>query len=69
MRRILVGVTGGLASGKSCVAAWLSEAGFRVIDADRLVAELYRPGEPGAAAVREVFGEEFLEAEGGVDHT
>ncbi len=69
MSRVLVGLTGGLASGKSCVAAWLGEAGFRVIDADRLVAELYRPGEPGAAAVREFFGDEFLDAEGGVDHS
>ncbi|MGB6992920.1 MAG: dephospho-CoA kinase, partial [Thermoanaerobaculia bacterium] len=35
-----VGLTGGLAAGKSTVAGWLGEAGFRVIDADRLVAEL-----------------------------
>ena len=63
-----VGLTGGLASGKSTVAGWLAEAGCLVIDADRLVAELYRPGEPGAAAVRQLFGEATLRADGGVDH-
>jgi dephospho-CoA kinase len=63
-----VGLTGGLAAGKSTVAGWLSEAGFRVIDADRLVAELYRPGGEGAVAVTELFGAEFLAADGSVDH-
>jgi dephospho-CoA kinase len=63
-----VGLTGGLAAGKSTVAGWLGEAGFRVVDADRLVAELYRPGGEGAVAVTELFGAEFLTADGSVDH-
>src|ERR1700724_3174940 len=63
-----VGWTGGLASGKSTVGAWLSEAGFRVLDADRIVAELYAPGGAGAAAVRRLFGDEYLDAQGGIDH-
>lgn len=63
-----VGLTGGLGSGKSTVAQWLREAGFEVIDADRLVAELYQPGGEGAAAVRELFGPEMLDERGGVDH-
>ena len=63
-----VGLTGGLAAGKSTVADWLGEAGFRVIDADRLVAELYQPGGEGAVAVTELFGAEFLAADGSVDH-
>ncbi|HVR10882.1 MAG TPA: dephospho-CoA kinase, partial [Thermoanaerobaculia bacterium] len=63
-----VGLTGGLASGKSTVAGWLRDAGFQVIDADRLVAELYRPGEPGAAAVRRQFGAGVMTPQGGVDH-
>ena len=66
--RLTVGLTGGLASGKSTVARWLEELGCTVIDADRLVADLYRPGEPGAHAVRELFGEGFLDPQGGVDH-
>lgn len=38
-----------------------------MVDADRLVAELYQPGEAGAAAVRELFGVEYLDAAGAVD--
>ena len=67
-RALRVGLTGGLASGKSTVASWLRDAGFLVIDADKLVADLYKPGGEGAAAVRDLFGPEFLHAEGGVDH-
>jgi len=66
--RILVGLTGGLAAGKSTVAKMLAERGATVVDADRLVADLYRPGEPGAARVRELFGPEALDTAGAVDH-
>ena len=55
--RLLVGLTGGLATGKSTVARLLAEAAATVVDADRLVADLYRAGEPGAARVRELFGD------------
>lgn len=64
---LLVGLTGGLASGKSTVARLMAERGCTVTDADRLVADLYRPGEAGAEAVRELFGEEMLDARGAVD--
>ena len=67
MTRVLVGLTGGLASGKSTVARWLGEAGFLVVDADRVVADLYAPGGRGAAAVRELFGPEVLADDGAVD--
>ena len=66
--RLTVGLTGGLASGKSTVARWLEEKGLTVVDADRLVADLYRPGRPGAAAVARLFGDEMLDERGGVDH-
>lgn len=68
MKRLLVGLTGGLASGKSTVAEMLREEGFNVVDADRLVAELYQPGGAGAQAVAELFGEEVLTETGAVDH-
>ena len=68
-RPFLLGLTGGLASGKSTVAGRLAELGCRVVDADELVAELHRPGEPGARAVHELFGDEALTEEGAVDHT
>jgi len=67
-RTLRVGLTGGMAGGKSTVARWLAEAGFRVIDADRLVAELYAPGEAGTEAVRRLFGDGVLDERGAVDH-
>ncbi len=67
MSALRVGLTGGLGSGKSTVARWLAEAGCEVVDADRLVAELYAPGEPGAAAVARLFGREYLDPAGAVD--
>jgi dephospho-CoA kinase len=67
-RALRVGLTGGLGSGKSTVASWLREAGFQVVDADNLVAELHQPGGGGAAAVRALFGAEMLNERGGVDH-
>ena len=66
---VRVGLTGGLAAGKSTVARMLAEEGLMVVDADRLVAELYRPGEAGAARVRQLFGDGMLLADGGVDHS
>ncbi|HRC87049.1 MAG TPA: dephospho-CoA kinase, partial [Thermoanaerobaculia bacterium] len=62
-----LGLTGGLASGKSTVGRWLSDLGYRVVDADRLVAELYRPGEAGSRKVAELFGADYLDAAGAVD--
>jgi dephospho-CoA kinase len=68
MSTLRLGLTGGLASGKSTVARLLAAKGVTVIDADELVAELYRPGGEGAAAVRELFGEAALGPDGAVDH-
>jgi dephospho-CoA kinase len=62
-----IGLTGGLASGKSTVAAHLKELGAIVFDADAIVADLYRPGGRGALTARQLFGDEVLDAEGRVD--
>lgn len=67
MTPLRVGLTGGIASGKSTVGAMLAELGCVVTDADALVAELYRPGEPGAHAVADLFGPRMLKADGSVD--
>ena len=40
----IIGITGGIASGKSTVTNFLREQGFQVVDADRLVHQLQRPG-------------------------
>ena len=62
-----VGLTGGIASGKSAVASRWRELGIPVLDADLLVRSLYEPGGGGAAAVAEEFGPELLDARGAVD--
>jgi dephospho-CoA kinase len=64
---LTVGLTGGIASGKSTVGRWLEELGCLVSDADRLVAELYQPGAAGTAAVREIFSKDVLDPRGAVD--
>lgn len=66
--RLLVGLTGGLAAGKSTVARHLAALGCTVVDADRLVAELYQPGGTGAAAIEALAGREVLASDGAVDH-
>ena len=63
-----VGLTGGLAAGKSTVARWFADAGFTVVDADELVAGLYQAGKSGAEAVADIFGPEVLDSNGNVDH-
>jgi dephospho-CoA kinase len=62
-----IGLTGGLASGKSTVAARLGELGATVFDADRIVAELYRPGRGGEAAARDLFGASVFDERGVLD--
>ena len=62
-----VGLTGGLASGKSTVAARLREHGIPVLDADLIVHDLYRAHSVGARAVADAFGPEFLAADSSVD--
>lgn len=62
-----VGLTGGVGSGKSTVAAELAELGAVVIDADQLAREVVARGTPGLAAVVEEFGEHLLTPEGDLD--
>src|SRR3712207_6871198 len=62
-----VGLTGGIASGKSTVAALLRDLGAVVVDSDRLAREVVAPGTRGLAAVVEAFGPEVLTATGELD--
>ena len=57
---VRVGLTGGVASGKSTVAELLAELGAVVIDADQLAREVVARGTPGLAQVVEEFGAEVL---------
>ena len=62
-----MGLTGGVASGKSTVSAILRELGAVVIDADALAREVVDAGTPGLAAVVAAFGPEVLGPEGALD--
>ena len=62
-----LGLTGGVASGKSTVAAMLAEQGAVIIDADALAREVVAKGTPGLTAVVEEFGEELLGPDGELD--
>ena len=64
---VLVGLTGGIASGKSTVADLLAAHGAVVIDADLLAREVVEPGSPGLVAVVERFGTGVLRADGSLD--
>jgi dephospho-CoA kinase len=62
-----VGLTGGVASGKSTVSAILRELGAVVIDADALAREVVGPGTPGLDAVVATFGPKVLGPDGALD--
>jgi dephospho-CoA kinase len=64
---VRVGLTGGVASGKSAVSAMLRELGAQVIDADVLAREVVAPGTPGLAAVVASFGPGVLAEDGSLD--
>ena len=64
---ILVGLTGGIGSGKSTVSALLAERGAVILDADAVARELQRAGQPVLAAMIERFGDEMLADDGELD--
>jgi dephospho-CoA kinase len=63
----IFGLTGGIASGKSTVAANLRSRGVPVIDADELAREVVAPGTAGLRAVVDAFGSGMLSAQGQLD--
>jgi dephospho-CoA kinase len=66
-RMRLIGLTGGIATGKSTVDRMLAARGATVIDADELAREAVRPGEPTLDRVVERFGEDILSPDGSLD--
>ena len=63
----VIGLTGGIGSGKSTVAKLFAERGARVIDADKIGHEVYRPGTPGWEQVVAAFGRDVVAADGTID--
>ena len=66
-RFLLVGLTGGLATGKSTVSDTLRALGCVVLDADVLAREVVQPGEPALAAIVREFGPDVLQPDGTLD--
>ena len=64
---LLVGLTGGIASGKSTVSAMLAERGAEVIDADHIARQVVMPGTPAWCKIREHFGPGVLHPDGQID--
>ncbi|MAE97179.1 MAG: dephospho-CoA kinase [Deltaproteobacteria bacterium] len=64
---IVIGLTGGIAAGKSTVAQALGERGAHVIDADRLGHRAYEPGREAHRQVAEAFGAEVVAPDGTID--
>ena len=68
MRRfLLVGLTGGIATGKSTVNALLASPSVRVVDADALAREVVEPGTPAYKQIVAEFGQEVLQPDGHLD--
>ena len=63
----VIGLTGGIASGKSVVSGMLAERGALIIDADKVGHEAYAPGNECYAAVVQAFGPEIVATDGSID--
>ena len=64
---ILIGLSGGIGSGKSTVAALFEARGAVIVDADRIAHQVLAPGGAGVAAVAERFGQGVVGGDGGID--
>ena len=63
----IIGLTGGIGSGKSTVARSLQEHGFPLVDADLIAREIVEPGQPALAELTKEFGADILNADGSLD--
>ena len=63
----IIGITGGIASGKSTVSLYLQELGFTIVDADLASRAVVEPGEEAYHQVVKAFGEDLLLTDGNID--
>ena len=63
----IIGLTGGIGSGKSAAAKILKELGLKVIDLDQITHELMMPSEPGYEEIKKEFGEKYIDTKGAID--
>ena len=69
MNKFIVGVTGGIGSGKSTVAALFAALGAGVVDTDAISRQLTGPGGAAIPAIREKFGDDFITEDGSLSRT
>ncbi len=69
MNKFIVGVTGGIGSGKSTVAALFAALGAGVVDTDAISRQLTGPGGAAIPAIREKFGDDFINDDGSLSRT
>ena len=63
----IIGLTGGIACGKSTVSSYIQKKGFLVVDADRIARKVVEPGSKGLAQIRETFGTIYLRPDGALN--
>ncbi|MGO4370502.1 dephospho-CoA kinase [Paenibacillus sp. 2TAB19] len=66
---MIIGLTGGIASGKSTIAQLLAHRGALLVDADQVAREVVQPGEPALEAIASSFGQAVLQADGSLDRS
>ncbi len=69
MRQLLVGLTGGIGSGKTTVANEFAALGITLVDADIVARQVVEPGTAALAAIRQHFGTAVISADGSLDRT
>ena len=69
MSKLVIGLTGGIGSGKTTVADIFCEYGIDIIDADVVAREVVEPGTPALNQIAEYFGSDFILADGSLDRT
>ena len=63
----VIGITGGIASGKTTVSDLLKEFGYPVIDADIIARQIVEKGKPALEKIRKAFGKEVIQSDGNLN--
>lgn len=64
---VVIGLTGGIASGKSTISALLKKMGAKIIDADEIAREIVQPGSPTLLEIEQRFGSELINQDGSLN--
>lgn len=66
---MIIGLTGGIATGKSNVSRYLARHGYSIVDADKITHAVQSKGQPGLSAIVRAFGKSFLTANGDLNRS